>query len=175
MPNESGVVRSGRREALRKNVKGLIVECLSKEDKAPSIGTAVDLSVEGLSFKLIEDSLDEGDKCRLTLHLLFPKSPIPVEGTIVWKRPLMEGGVNYGLKITSVHPDQLELEEMLTAGNGDVSVGKDRRGGEERRTFKGSKTHLFPEKRDRVDRRQQPQQISRLMGMEGPRHCNAPH
>ncbi|MBK7206779.1 MAG: aldehyde dehydrogenase family protein [Elusimicrobia bacterium] len=170
MPNESGVVRSGRREALRKNVKGLIVECLSKEDKAPSIGTAVDLSVEGLSFKLIEDSLDEGDKCRLTLHLLFPKSPIPIEGTIVWKRPLMAGGVSYGLKITSIQPDQLELEEMLTAGDSDISVGLDRRGGDERRTSKGNKTLLLSEKRDRVDRRQQPQQITRLIGMEGPRH-----
>lgn len=173
MEFESQNTISGRRVSLRKRIKGLIVECLSKGEQVPSVGSAMDLSVEGLSFKLIDDVLELGDPIRLTLHLLFPRSPIPVEGVVVWKRPLQnESGMGYGLRITSVHPDHLELTEILTSPDEKMAEDKkDRRGVSDRRNI-DVKVETVPsrEKRQKVDRRRGPEKSSHLVGLEGPRH-----
>jgi acyl-CoA reductase-like NAD-dependent aldehyde dehydrogenase len=160
---------SGRRDGLRRLVKGLIIECLSKAGQPPLVGSAIDLSSDGLSFQLLEDALQIGDKCRLTLHLLFPRSPIPVEGIVVWKAPAESVGYGFGLRITSVHPDRLELEEILSDAISDNEVRPDRRAGAERRT-PGKAMGERAENRERSDRRKMHLSAPRLVGMEGPRH-----
>lgn len=164
--NNSPILTDGRRNFSRKKVDGLLVECLYR-DQSPLLGTAVNLSSEGLAFLLIEDSLQPNDRIRLTLHILFPKSPILIEGVIV-RKTRTHSGVLYGLRISSVTPDDLELKEILNGSDPRVSHLHDRRLSERR--INDSNRSAQIEKRQRTSRRQPPNKEGRDPVYSNPRH-----
>jgi acyl-CoA reductase-like NAD-dependent aldehyde dehydrogenase len=151
--NNLPIPKDGRRTFNRKKVDGLLIECLCR-DQSPLLGTAVNLSPEGLAFLLIEDALQINDRVRLTLHLLFPKTAILIEGVIL-RKTATDAGVLYGLRITSVTPDDLELREIFDGSDPRISQGADRRGLSERRTTDPNRSISdADEKRQRTTRRQ---------------------
>lgn len=165
--NNLPVLSDGRRFFQRKKVERLLVECLCR-DQSPLLGTAVNLSSEGLAFLLIEDTLQINDRIRLSLHLLFPKPVINIEGVIVRKKGT-EAGVLYGLRICSVVPDALELKEIIDGNDPRISQWPDRRSFLERRIHDPDQS-TPTEKRQRGSRRQSSQKEGRNPVYTNPGH-----
>ena len=74
---------------------------------------------------------------------------------VILRKTETDAGVLYGLRITSVTPDDLELREILDGSDPRISQGPDRRGLSERRTTDPNRSISdADEKRQRTSRRQ---------------------